>query len=344
MAIVISVIVVNFNGGEYLGRCLESLIAQSFPDFEVILVDNGSTDGSIDNLPALPENFRIIRAEANIGFARANNLGASLASGSWLALLNPDATATRGWLECLLRAVTMRPCYRMVASAQLKMDNPEQLDGVGDCYSIAGYPWRGGYGHSKDAMPQVGEVFAACGASAFYPKDAFLAVGGFDESFFCYVEDVDLGFRLRLVGEKCQFDPECRVEHAGSGITGQQSDFATFYGVRNTVWTALKNVPWPLLFLVVPTWTLATSILYLKVSADRRSSIRRGLKAAFLGLAPIWSARRVVQNSRSIDVVTVAKIISWNLRAHKSHLPDVRPFAACEQSPGLSGRLSRKAR
>jgi GT2 family glycosyltransferase len=341
MRIVISVIVVNFNGGDYLGRCLESLIAQSFPDFEVILIDNGSTDGSIDNLPVLPENFRIIRAEANIGFARANNIGASLASGSWLALLNPDATAAREWLESLLRAVTTRPNYRIVASAQFKMDNTERLDGVGDCYSIAGYPWRGGYGHSKDAMPQAGEVFAACGASAFYPKDAFLAVGGFDESFFCYVEDVDLGFRLRLVGEKCQFDPECRVEHAGSGITGQQSDFVTFHGVRNTVWAALKNIPWPLLFLVTPTWMLATSILYLTVSADRRLSIRRGLKAAVVGLAPIWSARKMVQNSRSISFVTVAKFISWNLRAHKSHLPDVRPFPACEQSGVLSDTSSR---
>lgn len=340
MAIIISVIVVTFNGGEYLGRCLESLTAQSFLNFEVIVVDNGSTDGSIDNLPTLPKNFRILRAETNMGFARANNLGAKLASGSWLALLNPDATAKRDWLECLLRAVSARPDYRIVASAQFKMGNTEQLDGAGDCYSIAGYPWRGGYGHSKDAMPQAGEVFAACGASAFYPRDAFLAVGGFDESFFCYVEDVDLGFRLRLIGEKCQFDPECRVEHAGSGITGQQSDFATFYGVRNTVWTAIKNVPWPLLFVVIPTWTLATSILYLKVSSERRLSIRRGLKAAIVGLAPIWSARKAVQKSRSISVVAVAEIISWNLRAHKSRLPDVRPFADRKQSGGLFRRLS----
>jgi len=326
MTVVISVIVVNYNGGDYLRRCVESLVAQSFSDFEVILVDNASSDGSIEDLPTLPTNFRIVRAETNIGFAAANNLGASISSGSWLALLNPDAIASPEWLTSLLRAVTVRPNYRVVASAQLQLNDEDKLDGVGDCYSIVGFAWRGGYGHSREIMPGPGEVFAACGASAFYPKDAFLAAGGFDESFFCYLEDVDLGFRLRLSGEKCQFSPECRIVHAGAAITGPESDFTIFHSIRNTFWTAIKNLPLLLLIVVMPIWGLAVIVLYLKATKQKRQSLRHGLKAAFVGIGPVLMSRKIIQNARTVDSVSVAHMISWNILAHKRHLPDVRRF------------------
>jgi len=324
--VMISVIVVNYNGGEYLRKCIASLVVQSFKDFEVIIIDNGSSDGSIESLPSLPGSFRTVRLDSNLGFAAANNLGASLASGSWLALLNPDATASPRWLECLLEAVTRRPNYRIVASAQFKMDCPEKLDGVGDCYSIAGFAWRGGYGHSRAEMPPAGETFAACGASAFYPKEAFLAAGGFDERFFCYVEDVDLGFRLRLLGERCQFDPKCWIEHAGSAIAGAESPFTVFHSIRNTIWTALKNLPLGLILFVAPLCFVATSMLYLKASKEKRLSLKSGLKAALVGLGPILIARRRIQRQRVISAAAVARAISWNLRMHRRHLPDVRPF------------------
>jgi GT2 family glycosyltransferase len=179
----------------------------------------------------------------------------------------------------------------------------------------------------KSKLPPAGEVFAACGASAFYPRDAFLAAGGFDESYFCFIEDVDLGFRLRLAGEKCQFDPSCRVIHAGGAITGKLSSFSAFHSIRNTVWTVIKNMPCPLLLITGPLWLLATVILIVKASPQRRKALLAGLRAAFTHIAGPLKARKTIQRQRKIGWLAVAEMVSWNFAAMKAHLPIVYPFA-----------------
>lgn len=150
----------------------------------------------------------------------------------------------------------------MVSSLQLNLHNPTKLDGAGDNYLAYGYAWCGGFGHPASRAPPAGECFGPYGAAALYPRALFLEAGGFDGRYFCCHEDVDIDFRLRLSGEKCQFAPAARIRHAGSAVTGRNSRFSIFHGVRNGVWTYAKNMPGGWLALTLPVWFLG-AILFL---------------------------------------------------------------------------------
>lgn len=323
----ITVIVVNYNGGDFLRGCIASLAAQTFRDFETILVDNASSDKSLDSIVEKPERLTILRETKNHGFAGANNLAARQARGRWIALLNPDAEAAPDWLESMMRAVAERPTHRIVASLQIAMVNDAILDGAGDCYLAYGYAWRGGFGRSMKETPEPGECFAPCGAAALYPKDVFLSCGGFDERYFCYHEDVDLGFRLRLLGERCQFDPRSKVRHAGSGITGRASDFAVFHGARNGFWTYIKNMPGWLLLPTFPVWIAGTIAILLRgLVTGRFKATIRGLAAAFGDLGPALQARAELKKRRKATLGDIASSLSWNPLRFLARKTDVRPF------------------
>lgn len=327
LAPAITVIVVNYNGGEFIRRCMASLAHQTFRDFDAILVDNASTDGSIDRLEKMPLQTTILREAVNHGFAAGNNLAARRAKGQWLALLNPDAEADPDWLAALMRAVTERPSHRVVASLQVSSQNNTILDGVGDCYLAFGYAWRGGFGRSIKETPAAGECFAPCGAAAFYPRAAFIESGGFDERYFCYHEDVDIGFRLRLLGEKCQFDPRAKVLHAGSAITGRASDFAVFHGARNGFWTYVKNMPSRLLLLTFPIWVAGTVAILLRGLVTRRfSATARGLIAAFGDMRPALDARRDLKGRRQVAIRDIVAALSWNPFLFLARKADVKTF------------------
>ncbi len=323
----ITVVVVNYNGGDYLRRCLNSLAAQTFADFETILVDNASSDGSLETLERMPVRTEILREPENHGFARGNNIGARRGSGEWLVLLNPDAIAERDWLANLMRAVRERPTHRVVACWQGALLEPGKLDGVGDCYLAYGYGWRGGFGHGEAVSPEAGECFAPCGAAAMYPRELFLELGGFDEDYFCYHEDVDIGFRMWLAGERCQFDPRCRVSHAGSAITGRASDFAVFHGARNGLWTYVKNMPGPLLVVGFPMWLAGTAAILLRgLWTGRFPATFRGLVAAVGGLGAQLEKRREIRRLRVARAADIARVLCWNPLTFLQRKPCVRPF------------------
>ena len=248
-----SVIIVNYNGADYLQQAVDSLACQTVRDFELIIIDNASTDGSAQllDLSALAD-ARLVRNDTNLGYAAANNQAAQMANGRWLALLNPDARAAPDWLQALGRAMETYPECRTFACAQLDAANRNILDGAGDAYLLFGFPWRGGFGRAANELPGPGFCFSACGASAVYDAALFRQLGGYDERFFCYCEDVDLGFRLQMLGEDCRFVPDAIIEHAGSAISGRDSPFSTYHGTRNRIWTYAKNMPFGLLVLTLP--------------------------------------------------------------------------------------------
>ncbi|MDP3494786.1 MAG: glycosyltransferase family 2 protein [Hyphomonadaceae bacterium] len=323
----ITVVVVNYNSGDYLKGCIASLARQTHQNFETIIIDNSSTDDSLDRLTEKPARLTILKQAENLGFARANNIGAAAGKGAWLALLNPDAEAEPGWLEAMMRAVVEHPGHRMVASLQFNLHDPSKLDGAGDNYLAYGYAWRGGFGHAALSAPQAGECFGPCGAAALYPRTAFLEAGGFDERYFCYHEDVDIAFRLRLLGEKCQFAPSARIAHAGSAVTGRTSRFSVFHGVRNGVWTYFKNMPGRWLVLTFPVW-FAGAILLLIRGAFRGVFLPTwdGFVAALRGLGPMLKSRRDLRTNRRVTPSAIAAAFTWNPFAYLGRQIDVRLF------------------
>lgn len=339
----ITVIVVNYNGGDYLRGCLASLARQTFTDFETIVVDNASTDASLAGIAEKPERLTILRQDKNLGFASGNNVGARAGRGKWLALLNPDAEAAPDWLAAMLRAVEQRPSHRMVACLQVSLHDAAKLDGAGDCYLAYGYAWRGGFGHPVAKAPEAGECFAPCGAAAFYPRDLFLDAGGFDERYFCYHEDVDMAFRLRLMGERCQYVPDAVVRHAGSGITGRTSAFAVRHGVRNGVWTYVKNMPGGLLLLTSPVWFVGSLALLLR-GAVRGVFVPtwQGFMQAFAGLGPAFADRKKVRARRTVSPAHIAAAFTWNPFSYLDRSIQVRPFAADQSAMRSTSANARK--
>ncbi|MBI5297130.1 MAG: glycosyltransferase family 2 protein [Chloroflexi bacterium] len=311
----VSVILVCWNSGKYLPRCLDSLEAQTFRDFEVVLVDNGSTDGSLDGLaekyPRL--KFQIEKLGRNQGFAAANNIGVRLASGAWAALLNTDAFPAPDWLETLTQAIARFGNQCVYASRQVQADLPSLLDGEGDVYHVSGLGWRMHYNFPVYTAGEPFRVFSACGATALLPREDFLAVGGFDEDYFAYHEDVDLGFRLRLRGLDCMLIPQAVVHHIGSASSGKASDFAIYHGHRNLVWTYFKDMPAPLLWLYLPLHLVMNLVFVLFFSAQGRAGvILRAKWDALLGLPSMLRKRGQAQGPGKGRAASIHAAMSRN--------------------------------
>ena len=222
----VSVIVLNWNGAKILPKCLSSLDAQTYKDFEIIIVDNGSIDGSTDHIEDKYPNIKLINLSINQGFAAANNIGARNARGEWLVMLNNDAFPEPEWLSALLKATKQFPDAAAFGSYMIRAEQPNVLEGTGDIYHISGLAWRRHYNHPREhAGDTPEEIFSPNAAAAMYNKEVFVQLGGFDEDFDSYHEDVDLGFRLRLSGYRCYYIPDAIVHHIGSASTGVRSDF-----------------------------------------------------------------------------------------------------------------------
>lgn len=297
----VSIILVTWNSKSHLAHCLSLLSKQTFQDFEIIIIDNGSTDGAVDGIHKqfLDLAITVEKRETNLGFAAANNIGARLARGKWIALLNADAYPEPDWLENLLRAAEKKPEFTAFSSRQLQVHAPHLLDGAGDAYHISGLAWRNSYNLPADHNGlEEREIFSPCAAAAMYLREEFLAIGGFDEDYFSYFEDVDLGFRLRLNGAKCLYVHDAVVHHVGSASTGKRSDFSVYYGYRNMIWTFFKNMPSPYfeLFLPLHLITLSFFVGYL-VLRGQGNPIFRAIFDAARGLPKMLAKRKRIQKN-----------------------------------------------
>lgn len=322
-----SVIIVAYNSAAHLQRVVDALSNQSFDDFDVIIWDNASTDNACEVL-RLPERARVIRSSENLGFAGGNNAAAKLTDAPLLVLLNPDAFPEPDWLERLVLACERRPKAGMIGSLQLDDADPERLDGLGDVFHVAGIPYRGGCGAPAPAQVEPGDVFGPCAAAALYRREAFDAVGGFDERYFCYVEDVDLAFRIRLAGWTCFFESRAVVRHVGSATVGRRSDFAVYHGTRNRIWTIAKDVPVALLPILIPMHVAALTVLLigglLRRSGVARATLR-GVRDGVFGVRHFLKSRRAIQKGRSVSTSEIAAAMTWSPLKLARRAPDIRP-------------------
>jgi GT2 family glycosyltransferase len=325
-----SVAVVAYQSGPLLAQCLDAVKAQTLRDVEVILVDNASSDGAAEAAAKAHPEAAFIRNTDNQGFAAAVNQAARAARGRWLALLNPDAFPAPDWLAQLAAAAQAHPEVRCFASRQLMAEDPSVLDGLGDVMSASGMAYRGGYLRQDPGEVAEGEVFSACGGAMMIDRALFLEMGGLDERLFCYCEDVDLGYRLRLRGEPTLLAPKAVVRHVGSASSGgPRSDFAVFHGTRNRVWVFVKNTP-PLLFwLTLPYHLAITALLF--ASHLKRREVRaplRGLLAALKGLPLALRMRREAQATRTVGSLEIARALAWSPLTLIRRDPVVRPLRA----------------
>lgn len=299
----VAVIIVNYNAGDMLRRCLAALAAQTARPHRVLVMDNGSHDSSVAECESSFPWVEFHRLNANVGFARANNLAVELVPEcEWLALLNPDAFADEHWLQSLLGAANRHSNIDVFASCMLSV-NADVIDGVGDCYRTDGVAWPKFQGEPIALIPKTErEVFAACAGAGLYRRRVFIEAGGFNEKYFCYHEDVDLGFRLRLLGYRCRFVPQAKVRHVGSAIAGKGSDFSTYHAHRNMVWTYVRNMPGGYFWIHLPAHIAANfTTVGLFIAKGRGRIILRAKYHALVALPRIWRERREIQRLRRVN-------------------------------------------
>lgn len=311
----IAIIIVNFNGGELLHKCLSYATQQTLPAHRIIVVDNDSHDNSIAQCESAFPAVTFIRNNKNAGFAAGNNIAAKLATDcDWLAFLNPDAFAAPDWLEQLIKATMQYPDYAIFGCRMRDANRPQLLDGTADIYHISGLAWRRDHQKANPDRNQFEEIFAACAAAALCKREAFINAGGFDEDYFCYFEDVDLGFRLRLFGHRCLYVPTAVVDHVGSAITGKTSDFQVYHGHRNMVWTYIKNMPTPLLWCYLPMHLLMTLVMF--GVCTKRGQARVFGKAkwdAIKGIPKMWLKRKEIQKNSKVEIIKLRKLMASGL-------------------------------
>lgn len=247
MEIKTTIIIPNYNGLSFMEPCFESLKEQTVRNFKVLVVDNGSTDGSVEWLKEhrIPSIF----LKENTGFSGAVNTGIRAADTPYVLLLNNDTRVELGFVAAMERAMDQSPKIFSVSSRMIQMYHPELLDDAGDMYSILGWAYQRGVGRSSELYQKSCRVFSACAGAAIYRRAVFHEIGLFDELHFAYLEDIDVGWRAKLYGYDNIYCPDAAVYHVGSGTSGSRyNSFKVRLAARNCIYLNYKNMPgWQLL-------------------------------------------------------------------------------------------------
>lgn len=254
-----TVVIPNLNGAGWLKDSIESIFAQTEQDFELIVIDNGSTDESLEMARGYigRENYTLIENKSNTGFSAAVNAGIRAAKGEFVALFNNDAFAQPDWLEQLLHCAEQDPKIFSVASLMLRYYEPELADDAGDYVNLLGWACKTGDGLKASRYQKEKRCFTACGGAALYRKSVLDQIGLFDENFFAYLEDVDIGWRGLSLGYKNVYCPKAVCRHICGATTGgakgaKYNDFKAIQSGRNNLLLPYKNMPLLMLLLNLP--------------------------------------------------------------------------------------------
>lgn len=253
----VSVIIPNFNGKQYLKNCLDAMKRQVYRDFEVILVDNGSEDGSADYVREHYPEVRVLTLQENKGFCGGVNAGIRESKSPYVVLLNNDTIAEKYFLKNLVSFMKEHPGTFSCQAKMLKLQDRDKIDDAGNYYCALGWAFADGKGKPETRYNREKKIFSACAGAAIYDKRLLEKTGLFDEAHFAYLEDLDIGYRARLLGYENWFCPKARVYHVGSGTSGSRYNlFKVRYSSRNNIYMIYKNMPlfqiiwnFPLLFL-----------------------------------------------------------------------------------------------
>jgi GT2 family glycosyltransferase len=329
------VIILNWNGRTLLAECLPPLLAQTFTDFEVILVDNGSTDGSAAWVQTQFPSVRIIQNPVNLGFAPANNQAIYATQAEFIALLNNDTRVAPDWLQTLVQVMRSDPQIGMVASKILLADSPNTVDSAGIAIDRAGIAWglEGGQPDWQGGPARVVDVFGASGGAAFYRRAMLDEIGLLDEDFFAYLEHVDLAWRAQWAGWRCVYAPDAVVWHHHSATGARIPNFKSRLLGRNKIWLLAKNYPFPQLLWYFPV------ILLFDLMAIGYAWRQQRLRSAIAGRWAAWRLLPVMIRRRRQRV----QRISPALMLQKLH-PIESPFQILRRYVHVGDETERRLR
>lgn len=309
----VSVIIPNWNGIHHLPGCLDALRAQTFSHTEIVLIDNGSTDGSQAFVSEHYPEVHLLALERNLGLTGGNNLGFDAAGGEILISLNNDTEAHPRFVEALVTALTEHPEAGMAAAKMLLFDRRDHIHSAGDGYGQDGIPFnRGVWQRDEGQFDEPGWIFGGCGGAVAYRRAMLDDIGMFDESFFMYCEDVDLNWRAQLAGWRCWYTPLAIVFHKLSATGG--GPIASYYTGRNTLWVIAKNYPGALLRQDWPRilhaqWAIARDALRAWRGEAARARLR-GQLAGFFRLPSKLGQRRDIQSARRVPEAYIESLFT----------------------------------
>jgi GT2 family glycosyltransferase/MoaA/NifB/PqqE/SkfB family radical SAM enzyme len=331
----ISIIIVNFNGSNFLDACLSSLTVQTDQDFETIIVDNASTDDSIDRILNSYQWVKLIENKENRGFAGGVNDGIRVSNGEYILTLNTDTIADPHFIGEMKKAMDQDPSAGMCASKMLFLNG--RINSTGICICRSGAAWdRGVFEEDRGQYDTDTEIFGPCAGAALYRKKMLDEIGLFDEDFFLFMEDVDLAFRARLAGWKCVYVPTARVLHVKGGTTGYQSDISIYYGNRNLVWYVVKNYPTRTLFLYLPWIMIRNSAeIFYYAKEGMLSTILKSKRDMVLGIGKMVKKRRIIRKTVGRQYIE-RWIQPWNTMRREEHDSEI---SGCIDHP-LEGQMT----
>lgn len=240
----VTIVIPNYNGKHFMESCLESLKLQTNTDFKILVVDNASTDGSIEYMEEHHPDIDVIALDENYGFSKAVNVGIQHTTTPYVLLLNNDTTVDSHFVEEMVTAIQQSKRIFSVSSKMIQMHHPELIDSAGDIYTLVGWGVCRGIGRPVSNYTEDSDIFSACAGAAIYRTSAFKKIGYFDESHFAYLEDIDVGYRAKIFGYKNRYCSTALVYHVGSGTSGSKyNSFKVKLSARNSVYLNYKNMP-----------------------------------------------------------------------------------------------------
>jgi GT2 family glycosyltransferase len=306
-----AVVIPNWNGLRHLERCLTALRGQSEKDFDVVLVDNGSTDDSVTFVRERFPEVQILELEENRGFAAGMNAGIGATDTTYVAFLNNDTEVAPDWLRELVACIERHPKAASASSKMLDASDPAVLDGAGDVLGPSFLPHpRGNGARDQGQFDEDAEVFSASGGAALWRADALYDVGLFDERFYLYYEDVDLGYRARRLGYECWYSARSVVLHHGSATLGKKSDVGLFHFVRNRWFLIVKNTPARLIVRWLPGILVGDGYFWMIALKRRRIGVLlRAYRDLFRQVGYLRAERRAQAARARIDVRELKRAI-----------------------------------
>ena len=306
----ISIIIPNYNGANFIRECLDSILDQSYRDYELIVVDNDSKDGSADIVEREYPDVLLKRLDQNYGFSRAVNEGLRMSKAPFVLLVNSDTKASQGFILALINTIKKDDRIFSVASKMIQMRDTSRLDGAGDLYSAFGWAYARGKGRRSSGYTKYARVFSACGGAALYRRSILDEIGWFDEFHFAYLEDTDIGYRARIMGYKNIYCPEALICHVGSGTTGSRyNDFKIRLSARNNMYLIMKNMPILQILINLPFLLIGFAIKALFfIAIGHGRAYLSGLKRGYILCR---QARKFPYSARNLKNYIIIQLELW---------------------------------